>query len=258
MTAPLFDSHSHINASQFDNDREAVVERMRSAGLLGAMVVACDWEEDRLVRDLVRAHPNFLVGAWALHPEYEDRREPSVEEIEAICSQPEFHAVGETGLDYYWCKGDLTWQKERFVRHIAAAKNLHKPLIIHAREAESDALDLLIRHRASDVGFVMHCYGGDLETARRCVDAGGLISLTGVVTFKKSEALQEIARAIPLESLMVETDCPYMAPVPLRGKRNEPAYVEHVARKIAELKEFDYEHVAAVTTQTARQFFHIA
>ena len=253
----LFDSHSHINASEFDADRADVIARMREAGLEGALVVACDYgEEKQLFKVLDMAH-DFLVGAWALHPEYEDRRECSVGEIVAICRDPRIHAVGETGLDYHWCKGDLTWQKDRFARHIEAAKLLGKPIVVHAREAESDALDILAGHDAGSVGFVMHCFGGSLDDAKRTIDLGGLVSFTGVLTFKNAGSLREIAAALPLDKLMIETDCPYMAPVPYRGKRCEPAYVTEVAKTLAIVHNVDADYAAAVTTDTARKFFKI-
>ena len=152
----LFDSHSHINAKEFDADRACVIERMHQAGLVGALVLGCDRSEIDGIKDLVRAHPGFLVGAWALHPEYEDATETSVKEICEICSAPEIVAVGETGLDFHWCHGDLTWQKERFRMHIRAAKILKKPLVVHAREAEKEAVTILKEENAGDVGFVMH------------------------------------------------------------------------------------------------------
>ena len=254
---PLFDSHSHSNSEEFDGDRDAVVARMRKAGLVGAMVVACDWGEEKKLFEVIDSQPGFLCGAWALHPEYEDRLEPTVEQIAAICEDPRIAAVGETGLDYYWCKGDLEWQKERFVRHIEAARLLKKPLIVHAREAEADALDVLRAHRAHECGFVLHCYGGDVETARRAVDAGGLISFTGVVTFKNAQALREVLKALPLEALMIETDCPYMAPVPYRGKRCEPALVGEVAKTIAAVKDIEPALAAETTTATAQKFFRL-
>lgn len=253
----LFDSHSHINAQEFDADRAEVLERMRAAGLEGALVVGCDYGEEQKLLAVIDEAPDLLVGAWALHPEYEDRRECSVEEIVAVCADPRIRAVGETGLDYHWCKGDLTWQKERFARHIEAARILGKPLVVHAREAESDALDILAAHDAGDAGFVMHCFGGTIHEAKRAVDLGGLVSFTGVLTFKNAGALREIAAALPLDKLMVETDCPYMAPVPYRGKRCEPAYVAEVARTLALLHGVEAEHAAAVTTDTAKAFFGI-
>ncbi len=253
----LFDTHSHINADDFDADRAAVIVRMREAGLVGAMVVACDWGEEKKLFEVLDLAPGFLYGAWALHPEYKNKREPGIEEILAVCEDPRIKAVGETGLDYHWCKGELTWQKERFAKHIAAAKMLGKPVIVHAREAEFDALDILLAEGAADVGFVLHCFGNTLEVAKRALDLGGLISVTGVVTFKNAQGLRDVASALPLEGMMVETDCPYMAPVPYRGKRCEPAHVAQVVRMIAELKGLDLEYVGEVTTETALKFFRI-
>ena len=258
--SPLFDSHSHINAPEFAEDRAAVIDRMRSAGLVGAMVIGCEEREIGTVTDLVRTNPGFLYGAWALHPEYEvsdERPEVTLERIIDVCSAPEMVAVGETGLDYHWCKGDLTWQKNRFRRHIEAALYLKKPIIVHAREAEDDALAILTEMHAGDAGFVLHCFGGTTDCALRAVDAGGLVSFTGVVTFKSAAALAETARVVPLQNLMVETDCPYMAPVPYRGKRNEPAFVAKVAEKIAAVKDLSFEEVARVTTENALTFFHL-
>ncbi len=254
---PLFDSHCHINSREFDADRDETVMRMKDAGLVGALVLACEVSEyDALIR-LVRQYPGYLYGAWALHPEYENVPEVTTEEIVRMCAPDEIVAVGETGLDYHWCKGDLTWQKERFVRHIEAARILNKPLVIHARESESDALDILVAHNAADMGFVMHCWGGDVDTALRAVQAGGLVSFTGVLTFKNAQVLRDVARALPLDRIMIETDCPYMAPVPFRGRRNEPSYVGAVAHTLAQIHNMDAEQVAAVTTRTARQFFKL-
>ena len=254
---PFFDSHCHINAREFDSDREDVIARMKSAGLVGALVLGCDRDEVAPTIALAKENAGFLYAAWALHPEYEDAKETSVEEITRICSAPEIVAVGETGLDYHWCKGDLTWQKNRFRMHIEAAKALHKPIVVHAREAEADALVILKEEKATDVGFVLHCYGGSLETAKETVDFGGMISFTGVVTFKNAEALREIVRQIPLENLMIETDCPYMAPVPYRGKRNEPSFVLEVARTIAKVKGLTLGEVGEKTTENALRFFRI-
>ncbi|MGN1209182.1 MAG: TatD family hydrolase [Duodenibacillus sp.] len=255
--AGVFDSHSHVNAPEFDADREAVLARMREAGMAGAVVVACDRPEAAPMIALVERYRGFLAGAWALHPEYEDRPEVTLEEILQICAHPAVCAVGETGLDYHWCRGDLSWQRARFARHIEAAQRLDKPLIIHAREAESDALDILERHEAARTGFVLHCFGGSAEDARRCVLLGGLISVTGVVTFKNADNLRDIVREIPLEALMIETDCPYMAPVPMRGRRCEPTYVAAVAQEIARVKGLAPETVAQATTQNALRFFRL-
>lgn len=254
---PLFDSHCHINSREFEEDRAETVQRMKDAGLVGALVLGCEIDEQEPLLALVRQYPGYLYGAWALHPEYENVAEVSTNDIIRFCSHPEIVAVGETGLDYHWCKGDLTWQKARFVRHIEAAKALNKPLVIHAREAESDAVDILQKHNAGDVGFVMHCYGGDALTAQRAIDIGGLISFTGVLTFKNAQDLRDVAKALPIDRIMIETDCPYMAPVPFRGKRNEPAYVGAVAHTLAAIHETDANEVARITTATAKKFFKL-
>ena len=164
---------------------------------------------------------------------------------------------GETGLDFYWCKEPLDWQRARFRRHIEAAKAIGKPLIIHARDSEREALEILRDMHAGDVGFVMHCFCGDTDTALAVVDAGGHVSFTGNLTFKRNEALRETARALPLESLLLETDCPYMAPVPMRGRRCEPQYVEYVAECLAGLFGVDKAHVARQTTANAVRLFRL-
>lgn len=165
--------------------------------------------------------------------------------------------MGETGLDFYWCKEPLDWQRARFRRHIEAAKAIGKPLIIHARDSERESLEILRDMHAGDVGFVMHCFCGDTDTALAVVDAGGHVSFTGNLTFKRNEALRETARALPLESLLLETDCPYMAPVPKRGKRCEPQYVEYVAECLAGLFGVDKAHVARQTTANAVRLFRL-
>ena len=251
----LFDSHSHINAKEFDADRPLVIDRMRQAGLVGALVLGCDRSEIDGIKDLVHENPGFLYGAWALHPEYADVPETSVNELCDICSAPEITAVGETGLDFHWCHGDLTWQKERFRMHIRAAKILKKPLVVHAREAEKQAVEILKEEDAGDVGFVMHCFAGDKETAYSAIDAGGMISFTGVITFKSAGPLREVARALSLECLMIETDCPYMTPVPFRGKTNEPKYVSLVAQKAAQVLGVSEEEIADLTSKNAKRLF---
>lgn len=255
----MFDSHSHVNAPQFDADRGEVLARMREAGMLGALVVACDKADLERTTPLLEENPGFLVGAWALHPEYAvpTEEEPSVEEIVRINSAPSMVAVGETGLDYYWCKDKPLWQTERFIRHIEAAKILGKPLVIHARDAETEALEILARHDAGEVGFVMHCFSGSLEDALRTVEIGGHVSFTGSITFKRNDELREISRAVPLERLLLETDCPYMAPVPFRGKRCEPVMVREIAQCHADLRGLKAADVIEQTGENARALFHL-
>ena len=165
--------------------------------------------------------------------------------------------MGETGLDFYWCKEPLDWQRERFRKHIRAARIAKKPLIIHARDAEGAALDILEVEHAGDTGFVMHCFCGTIDEARRAVDLGGHVSFTGNLTFKRNDALREVARSVPLTRLLLETDCPYMAPVPFRGKRAEPLHVEWLARLHAELHDTDAETAARVTTENAVRLFDL-
>ena len=254
----LFDSHCHINAPQFDEDREAVIARMKEAGLTGAVVIGCEAKELEPLRALVAANAGFLWGAWAYHPEYEDRsQEPAVEEIVEANRRDDFVAVGETGLDYYWCKPPVPWQVERFVRHIEAAKRLGKPLIVHAREAELAAAEILHAEGADSVGFVMHCFSSTPDVARKVLDWGGMIGINGNVTFKKSDDIRESCRIAPLSRLLAETDCPYLAPVPKRGKRNEPSFVSYTVAKIAELHGCSAEEAALATARNAEQFFRI-
>lgn len=254
---PFIDTHCHLTAPQFDEDRDEIVLRMKAAGMTAAVTIACDDEDLPKLAALLPQYEGFLFGAWAVHPEYPDHREADVDEIAEVASRPGMVAVGETGLDFYWCKEPLDWQRARFRRHIAAAKIAGKPLIVHARDAEPEALAILREENAGETGFVMHCFSSTVETALSVVDAGGHVSFTGNLTFKKNEALREVARALPLERLMLETDCPYMAPVPLRGKRCEPQYVEYVAREIARLKGLETEAVAERTTQNAIDFFRL-
>ena len=254
---PLIDSHSHIEADDFDADRDAMIARMQAANVVAAVVVACDEEDVPRQEALLKAHPGVVFGAWGLHPEYEDKPETSVERIIEHCSRPGIVAVGETGLDYYWCQEPRDWQQKRFRMHIEAARTLQKPLIIHARDSEADALDILIDEHAGDMGFVMHCYSSDLETSLRVVDAGGLVSFTGSLTFKRNDALREVCRGLPLEKIMLETDSPYMAPVPVRGRRCEPTFIPYIAKVASEVYGVDIEEDARVTTSTAINFFRL-
>ena len=257
MLTPYIDSHCHLTDKAFDEDREAAIQRMKDAGMVAGITIGCEDGDIKPLRAILDAHPGFLFGAWAVHPEYPELREADVDEIAERANEPGMVAVGETGLDFYWCKEPLDWQRDRFRRHIAAARKAGKPLIIHARDAESAALEILREEKAGDLGFVMHCFCGDTDTALAVVDAGGHVSFTGNLTFKRNEALRETARALPLESLLLETDCPYMAPVPKRGKRCEPQYVEYVAECLAGLFGVDKAHVARQTTANAVRLFRL-
>lgn len=254
---PFIDTHCHIGADAFDADRDEVIARMRAAGMAAAVSIACDDADLPKLEVLLRQHPGFLYGAWAIHPEYPDHREADIDEIAEVARRPGMVAVGETGLDFYWCKEPLDWQRKRFCAHIAAARIADRPLIIHARDAEAEALDILKAHHAGDLGFVMHCFCADAQIARGVIDAGGFISFTGNLTFKKNDALRAVAASVPLDRLMIETDAPYMAPVPYRGKRCEPQHAAEVARTIASLKNITLEETLAAVTDNARRFFRL-
>lgn len=257
MLTPYIDSHCHLTDKAFDVDREDVVRRMKEAGMIAGITIGCEDADIEPLKALLAEHPGFLFGAWAVHPEYPELREADVDEIAERASEPGMVAVGETGLDFYWCKEPLDWQRDRFRRHIAAARKAGKPLIIHARDAESAALEILKEEKAGELGFVMHCFCGSLETALGVVDAGGHVSFTGNLTFKKNEELRAAAREIPLERLLIETDSPYMAPVPFRGKRCEPVYSREVARTIALSKGLEFEEVLRAACENTIRLFRL-
>ena len=187
-----------------------------------------------------------------MHPDYQDCRDPSVDELVALAQDQRVVAIGETGLDYYRITGDMTWQQERFRRHIRAARTSGKPLIIHTRAAAADTLRIMREEQAQDIGGVMHCFTEDWDTARAALDLNFYISFSGILTFKTADALRQVAVQVPEDRLLIETDSPYLAPVPHRGKANEPAYVRHVAVKLAELRQCSFDHIAHATT---RNFF---
>lgn len=254
---PFIDAHCHLTDPAFREDLEQVIDRMKASGMIAAVTIGCEDADIAPLEKLLAAYPGFLFGAWAVHPEYPDAREADVDEIAERASAPQMCAVGETGLDFYWCKEPLDWQRDRFRRHIAAARRAGKPLIIHARDAEAEALEILREERAGDMGFVMHCFCGSLETALGAVEAGGHVSFTGNITFKKNAPLREIAARLPLDRLMIETDAPYMAPVPYRGKRCEPWHAMEAGRAIAAAKGLSFEEVLAATCANAVKFFRI-
>jgi hydrolase, TatD family len=183
-----------------------------------------------------------------VHPDYEDTPEPSVEQLIALAARPKVAAIGETGLDYYRATGDLEWQRQRFRTHIRAARSCDKPLVVHTRSAAADTLAIMRDERAGDVGGVMHCFTETWEVAQGALELGFHISFSGIVTFKNAVALKEVARRVPLDRMLIETDSPYLAPVPYRGKLNQPAYVRYVAEEIARLRDVPVEVIAVATS----------
>ena len=252
----LFDSHCHVNFGHFTEDRDAVFERMAAQGVEGCVVVAVDLDHIDELRALAEARDNvwFSVG---VHPNHDVEIEPDVDALCALARHPRCVAIGETGMDFFRDHVDAGIQEARFRTHIRAAKALHKPVIVHDREADAASMRILAEEGVGDCGGIMHCFSSDWETASRAIDLGMSISFSGNVTFKRNDALRAVAARVPDELLMVETDSPYLAPMPNRGKRNEPAYVRHVAACIAEVRGVSLADLALQTTENTRRRFGI-
>lgn len=229
---------------------------MRRADVVGALNVCTALEEFPAVVALAEAHP-LVWASVGVHPDYRDIREPDVETLVRLARHDRVVAIGETGLDYFRLKEPLDWQRERFRVHIRAARETGLPLIIHTRAAAEDTLRILREERAGEVGGVMHCFTETLDVARAALDLGFFISFSGIVTFKNAQALREVAAAVPMERLLIETDAPYLAPVPHRGRTNEPAYVPFVAKTIGQLKNVDPIEVGQQTMNGFRQLFNV-
>ena len=247
----LVDSHCHINFDPLGKQLTQILQNARDQGVDHMLCVCVNLEDFPQVLALAQGHEHIYASV-GVHPDYQDCRDPSVDELVALAQDQRVVAIGETGLDYYRISGDMTWQQERFRRHIRAARASGKPLIIHTRAAAADTLRIMREEQAQDIGGVMHCFTEDWDTARAALDLNFYISFSGILTFKTAEALRQVAVQVPEDRLLIETDSPYLAPVPHRGKANEPAYVRHVAVKLAELRQCSFDHIAHATT---RNFF---
>jgi len=212
-----------------------------------AMCIGVNLPDLPQVLALADQHANVYASV-GVHPDYEDTPEPSVEQLIALAARPKVAAIGETGLDYYRATGDLDWQRQRFRTHIRAARSCDKPLVVHTRSAAADTLAIMREERAGDVGGVMHCFTETWDVAQGALELGFHISFSGIVTFKNAVALKEVARRVPLDRMLIETDSPYLAPVPHRGKLNQPAYVRYVAEEIARLRDVPVEVIAGATS----------
>ena len=252
----LVDSHCHIDFPELSAQLDAVFELMRANQVERALCVCVTLEDFPRVRQIAEDHAH-IYGSVGVHPDYEGVAPVTVRELVALANHPKIVAIGETGLDYFRLKGDLEWQRERFRTHIRAARECGKPLIIHTRESASDTLRVMREERAADVGGVMHCFTEAWETAEAAIAMGFLISFSGIVTFKNAKDLKEVARRVPLEDMLVETDAPYLAPMPFRGKINQPGYVRHVAEEVARLKGVPLDVVAAQTTLNFNRLFKL-
>ena len=255
------DSHCHINFPELAARMPDILAKMAENEVSHALCVACDLPDFPGILALAEQQDNIYASV-GVHPDYEDTPEPSVDELIRLSNHPKIVAIGETGLDYYRLEGDLEWQRERFRTHIRASRATGKPLIIHTRAASEDTIRIMREEGAGTdaggAGGVMHCFTESLEVAQAAMAMGFYISFSGIVTFKSAKDLQAVARAVPLEQMLIETDSPYLAPVPHRGKMNEPGWVKHVAEYIATLKDMPLERVAQQTTDNFFKLFKIA
>lgn len=252
----FIDSHCHIDFPELAERADELMANMAANQVSHALCVSVNLPEwPRVVAMAERyAHVYASVG---VHPDYEDEVEPSVAQLVALAQHPKVIAIGETGLDYYRLQGDHEWQRERFRVHIRAARETGKPLIIHTRSAAQDTLRIMDEEKASEASGVMHCFTESQAVAEAAIAQNFYISFSGIVTFKKAEELKEVARTIPLERMLIETDSPYLAPMPFRGKQNQPAYVKHVAEHIADLRGISLAEVAAATTANFKRLFKL-
>ena len=249
----LIDSHCHLDFPDLANNIDEILENMKNNEVTHALCVSVNLEDFPRILLLAESHSN-LYASVGVHPDYEDLTEPKSEELVSLAKNPKVIAIGETGLDYSRIKGDLEWQRNRFREHIRAARQCNKPLIIHTREAAADTLSIMAEEGADQIGGVMHCFTESCEVAQKAIEMNFYISFSGIVTFKNAANLKETAKKIPLERMLIETDSPYLAPVPFRGKTNQPAYVRHVAEEIASLRGISLNEVAESTTQN---FFNL-
>ncbi|GGI16743.1 TatD family hydrolase [Oxalicibacterium faecigallinarum] len=255
------DSHCHINFPELAARMPAILGKMEENKVTHALCVSCDLPTFPDILQIAEQYPHIYASV-GVHPDYEDTPEPTVDDLIRLANSPRIVAIGETGLDYYRLEGDLEWQRERFRTHIRASRATGKPLIIHTRAASEDTIRIMREEGAgTDAGGaagVMHCFTESLEVARAAMEMGFYISFSGIVTFKSARDLQAVAREVPLEYMLIETDSPYLAPVPFRGKMNEPGLVRHVAEYIATLKNVPLEQVAQQTTENFFKLFKIA
>lgn len=248
----LVDSHCHLNFPEF-SDMSGVLQAMRDNGVGHALCIGVTLEKFPEVLAIAEAHDN-IYATVGIHPDNEGVEEAGVDRLVALASHPKVVGIGETGLDYFRLTGDLEWQRDRFRTHIRAAIEAGKPLVIHTRNAAADTLRIMREEGAERIGGVMHCFTESEAVAEAAMAMGFYISISGIVTFKNAAALKEVAKRIPLDRLLVETDSPYLAPIPFRGKTNQPAYVRYVAETIAELRGIPVPDVIEATT---RNFFRL-
>ncbi len=260
MPHMYIDSHCHINFPELAARLPEIFGKMAENHVSHALCVSVDLPDFPQVLALAETYPNIFASV-GVHPDYENTPEPSVDDLVRLSQHPKIVAIGETGLDYFRLEGDLEWQRERFRTHIRASRATGKPLIIHTRAASEDTIRIMREEGAGSdaggAGGVMHCFTESLEVAQAAMAMGFYISFSGIVTFKSARELQAVALAVPLERMLIETDSPYLAPVPQRGKMNEPGFVRHVAEFLATLKNIPLEQLARHTSDNFFNLFNI-
>ncbi len=249
----LVDSHCHLNFPELLENLPAIKQAMLDNQVGHALCISVTLPDFPQVLALAETNDNFYASV-GVHPDYENIEEPTADKLLMLANHPKVIAIGETGLDYFRLTGDLEWQRMRFRTHIRAAIACDKPLVIHTRSSAEDTIRIMREENAQKVGGVMHCFTENLEVALQAIELGFYISFSGIVTFKNALTIKEVASKIPLDKMLVETDSPYLAPVPYRGKTNQPSYVKHVAEEIARLRGISFEEVSAATTAN---FFHL-
>ena len=254
MAVSLVYSHCHIPMIEGTNGVDSILASAKAHDVTHMLCVSVELESYPEILNLARKY-DCISASVGVHPNTKTEHEPVIDELVELASDPAVVAIGETGLDYFRSEGDLEWQRARFRSHISAAKIVNKPLIIHCREAKDDVLRILKEEGANEVGGVMHCFVEGWEIAQRAIELNFLISFSGIVTFKNARELKQVAKQVPMEMFLIETDSPYLAPVPYRGKQNQPAYVRYVAEHIAELRETSYEIIAQASTDNFFRLF---
>jgi len=252
----FIDSHCHLNFPELADNLGEVLSKMKINSVTHALCVSVDLDKLPQILQLAEQHDN-LYASVGVHPDYELAVEPSQAELVRLAQHARVIAIGETGLDYYRLQGDLEWQRSRFRTHIRAARECGKPLIIHTRSSASDTLRIMQEEDASQIGGVMHCFTESLDVAYAAIEMGFYISFSGIVTFKNALEIKHVAATIPLESILIETDSPYLAPVPYRGKLNQPAYVKHVAEELGRLRNLSVEEIGFATSENFRRLFQV-
>jgi TatD DNase family protein len=246
----LVDSHCHLDRldlEPYGGKLQGALDKAEAEGVSHFLCVCIDLEHLDDVLMPARNHRNIFASV-GVHPNEYEGHDPSTEELVKLADNENVIAIGETGLDYFRSEGDLEWQRERFRKHISASKKSRKPLIIHMRDATEDTLRIMKEENAGEAGGVMHCFVEDWEVAKKALDLNFYISFSGIVTFNSAKDLKEVAKKVPVDKFLVETDSPYLAPVPFRGKPNQPAYVRHVAEHIAELRNSSLDEIGEITT----------